>query len=529
MLRKTIATLLALVLCAGMLTACGKAQTAEGPEGEAPAVEAPAEEGPGPGPETEAADIDAIEVDETKKTGVSLDSIPELANKEPIHIMVEASGSGDTIVGFLEKFSEKTGVPVTHEKIAMASAYSKQLLELQSGSGAYDAIMVETTWTNEWKDYLVPIGEMAKEYDPGGEASLDEDLANYDPGLLRCATTSEGQLMGLPYYSYPLLQYIRGDVWTHPEEMANFKEKYGYDLAPATDWQQVTDQAEFFTRKKGDTLKGEVLEKDIYGTGQMGGRFTHVQDEIEARLWGQGGNFATPTRDASGKITEWVYTKKDRELLTKACEEYVRDMAFSHPDSGNAFWDHTGPWFADGDIMFMYGQYNGLWSWMVTALEEQVPGGTVLAAPVPGMRPYTGGFFFGAVKESKNLEAVYWLSRYLTSYEAQYQMPQAGGWPISRFDVLRDAKENLDEASYHEAFGYGEVQMETAAAQLDDINDYIHFNSAAAGKLYDIMTDLFHENANGIKTPEQVADEWGSKFVEIQNQYDSAVPARIEE
>ena len=459
--------------------------------------------------------------------GFGLNDIPEIKNKAPIHIMMEASGSGETFAGFLEKFTAKTGVPVTYELIAMASAYAKQLNELQARTGAYDAVMVETTWTNEWKNFLVPLGDLAEQYDPQGRAGLEADLKNYDAGLLRCATTSDGELMGLPYYSYPLIQYYREDVWKNQIEKDAFQAKYGYPLDYATNWEQVRDQAEFFTRKKGDTLKGEVLTHDIYGTAQMAGRFTHVQDEIATRIWGVGGNFATPKRDADGKITEWVFTKKDREIMIKACADYVRDMAFCPPGCENAFWDFTGTQFGAGNVMMMYAQYNGLWTWMVTDVAKNVPGGTVVGVPVPGIRPYTGGFYFGNVKESKNLEAVYWLTRYLTSYEAQYDMPLAGGWPISRTDVFKDAKANVDPDKYHEALGYGEAQMITAQEQFADINDYIHFNSDAAGKLYDVMTDVFHENAIGMRTPEETADVWGRRFVEVQNAYGS-VPASME-
>jgi len=69
--------------------------------------------------------------------------------------------------------------------------------------------------------------------------------------------------------NHPL--FYRKDLFTHPEERAAFKAKYGYDL-PQTyedwkkvDWVQVRDFAEFFTRKKGEKLAGEVLEEDFYG------------------------------------------------------------------------------------------------------------------------------------------------------------------------------------------------------------------------------------------------------------------------
>jgi len=248
--------------------------------------------------------------DVAAQKGFGLDSIPEIKNKAPIHIMVEASGSGDTIVAFIQKFAAKTGVPVTFEMIVMSSAYAKQLNELQSYTGAYDMVMVETSWTNEWADYLIDIGSAAEQYDPQGRAGLEADLVNYDPGLLRCASTADGVLMGLTYYSYPCFQFIRKDVFENEIEKENFKAKYHYDLAPAKTWDQIHDQGEFFTRKRGELLKGEVLEHDVYGLGMMAGQFPHVQDEMAARIWSLGGHFASPVRDASGKLTGFNFTKK---------------------------------------------------------------------------------------------------------------------------------------------------------------------------------------------------------------------------
>ena len=462
--------------------------------------------------------------------GFGLDSIPEIQNKAPIHIMVEASGSGDTIVAFIEKFVAKTGVPVTHEMIVMSSAYAKQLNELQARTGAYDLVMVETSWTNEWKDYLHDLGSAAEQYDPQGRAGLEADLVNYDPGLLRCATTTEGLLMGLPYYSYPLFQFIRKDVFDNEIEKENFKAKYGYDLAPAMSWDQIHDQGEFFTRKAGETLKGEVLGHDIYGLAMMGGRFPHVQDELAARLWSMGGRFASPVRDADGTLTGFSFTKRDQEIMLKAATDYVQDMQYSPPGTENAFWDFAGSQFAAGNAIIQPTQYNGLWTWMVTDLARNVPGGEVMAFPTPGLRPYTGGFFMGISKESKNLEAAYWLSRYIASYEAQYEMPFAGGWPVTRFDVIRDAMNdpNITPEQFHEALGYGVAQMVTAEFQFADIDDYVHFNSDAAGKLYDEMTNVFHENATGVRSPEETVRQWGAKLLETQNTY-GTLPATIEE
>ncbi|MEM2234579.1 MAG: extracellular solute-binding protein [Desulfurococcaceae archaeon] len=68
----------------------------------------------------------------------------------------------------------------------------------------------------------------------------------------------------------PLLHF-RKDLFTHPDERAAFRQKYGYDLPTSLeewmdiDWVQLRDIAEFFTRKKGETLAGKVLDEDFYG------------------------------------------------------------------------------------------------------------------------------------------------------------------------------------------------------------------------------------------------------------------------
>jgi hypothetical protein len=109
-------------------------------------------------------------------------------------------------------------------------------------------------------------------------------------------------------------------------------------------------------------------------------------------------------------------------------------------------------------------------------------------------------------------------------------MPFAGGWPVTRFDVIRDAKNDpsISPEKFHEALGYGEAQMITATFQLTDIDDYVHFNSDAAGKLYEEMTNIFHENAVGVRPPEETVKHWGAKMVETQNTY-GTLPATMEE
>jgi len=183
-----------------------------------------------------------------------LKDIPEIKNKKAIHVAL--ADLADICVPYLKKFTEKTGVEVTHEIIVFNALYAKEIMELQARTGAYDIVVTESSWTNEWKNYLYPIGDLSLKYDPKGLTGLQGYLAGFDPGMLRMASTRDGVLMGIPVQTYTMVMAYRKDVFEHPAEMANFKKIYGYDLAPAITWEQILNQAEFFTREKGNKLKG---------------------------------------------------------------------------------------------------------------------------------------------------------------------------------------------------------------------------------------------------------------------------------
>ena len=86
--------------------------------------------------------------------------------------------------------------------MVFATLYSKENIELQSGTGAYDVVVTETSWTNEWKDYLAPLEDLANKYDPVGAEGFKKYVSGQDAGILRMASTRDGSLVGAPYYTY---------------------------------------------------------------------------------------------------------------------------------------------------------------------------------------------------------------------------------------------------------------------------------------------------------------------------------------
>ncbi|GAB5467472.1 MAG: extracellular solute-binding protein [Rhodospirillales bacterium] len=446
--------------------------------------------------------------------GFTLADIPEIENKEPIHVALEAGGAADLIIPYLQKFSEATGVPVTSESMVFATIYSKEVVELQGGTGAYDVVVTETSWTNEWRDYLFPLNELAEAYDPEGVAGLRAVADGIDPGLLRMASTRDGVLVGIPYYTYTMISIYREDLFNDAGEQAAFKEKFGYDLAPATEWQQLLDQAQFFTRKSGETLRGETLDHDFYGVSMMAGRFPHVQDELAAMIWSKGAHWASPVRE-DGKLTGFTITDKDRETLEWAFTLYQELMKYAPPGSENAFWDFATAQFVEGNTAIIPLMYNGLWNW-ASSVANEVPGARAAAAPVVGSRPYTGAFHFAPSRDSGNPEAAYWLLKYIGSFATQKEMIE-GGWAGTNIDVLSEPDKTVE--TDYAAYGWIPPTLAQWEVQTPDVDDYLHFNSSAFGKIYEQMTIIGHENATGVTTPAESVEAWEKAFSRLQRKF----------
>lgn len=443
-----------------------------------------------------------------------LSDIPEIKNKNPINVALEAGGAADLIIPYLEKFSKATGIPVTNESMVFSTIYSKEVTELQGRTGAYDVVVTEASWTNEWKDYLYPLHELAAKYEPNGVAGLKKYLADHDAGMLRMASTRDGTLVGIPYYTYTQISIYRDDLFNHAGEKAAFKKKYGYALAPATSWKQLRDQGEFFTRKKGEKLKGEPLKKDFYGLSLMAGRFPHVQDELAAMLWSKGENWASPVREG-GKLKGFKITNDDKKALKWAFTYYRDLMQFAPPGTENAFWDFATAQFVEGNTAIIPLMYNGLWNW-ASDVKKEVPGAMAAAAPVVGKRPYTGGFHFAPARDTDNPEGAYWLLKYIGSYVTQKQMIE-GGWAGTNRSVLSASGMTIKDK--YKEYGWIQPTLEQWAAQEKDLDNYLHFNSSAFGKMYEQLTIIGHENATGVKTPEQSVKAWEKSFKRLQRKF----------
>ena len=334
-----------------------------------------------------------------------LKDIPEIKNKEPLTTVVETGQMWDKIMPYIEKFTEKTGVEVNVERVASPVVYSKENVELMGATGYYDVVYVETAWTTEWATYMHKLEDLAKQYDPWGTEGFWDDVEKHSPSILKCGQ-AYGDQMVLPFYTYHMSMFIRQDVFDDPTEKANFKAEYGYELKPATNHQELYDQGEFFTRKKGEKLMGETLDHDIFGLAMMAGAY-QINDELSCRIWGKNSDYVTVVRDDAGNVEEFVITDKNKRVLEETLQEYKDELKWASPGCLTANFDFVVAQMGEGRAIIQPHQFSNCFAWNVGILEDNVPGGRLGVYPTVGGQPYTGAWSVGVAKETENREAAY--------------------------------------------------------------------------------------------------------------------------
>ena len=159
-----------------------------------------------------------------------------------------------------KEFTEETGIEVVYETYEWSGFVEKIKLEFASPSGSYDILEYDALLSFALfpNDSLVPLEEFIEDPD-----LPDIDVDGFVGRLVDYYGTWQGKVVGVPRSAANRMYAYRKDLFEDPKEKADFKRKYGYELAFPKTWKQYRDVAEFFTRDTdGD---GEI---DLWGTGQ---------------------------------------------------------------------------------------------------------------------------------------------------------------------------------------------------------------------------------------------------------------------
>ena len=157
-----------------------------------------------------------------------------------------------------------------------------------------------------------------------------EELDKYVPGIIK-ASTIDGKLYMLPRAQFDVsaLYYLKSN-YTDDAKKKAFKEKYGYDLAPPTTWQQVKDQAIFFSNPP-----------NFYGT-EFAGKEEAINGRFYEMLVAEGGEYLDSkgrpafNSDAGVRALQWFVDLYKAKAVP--------------PGTPNYLWDDLGQGFASGTV-----------------------------------------------------------------------------------------------------------------------------------------------------------------------------------
>lgn len=485
--RKLVFLVSMLVALSLVFSACAQATPA--PTEEAPAVEQPAAEEP-------AAEEPAAEEPAAEEPATEEPAAAECTDdtRVPITWSTIAGFYTDAMDSLVKDFEATHCVKVTLVNIDNSQLYDKQVIEMVGETGAYDVVTLETAEKAEFAEngFILPMDDYIKE---NAEAVQYEDIA---PILADMTTQYKGHIYGLPYYTYTAGYFYRADLFEDPTEQAAFKEKYGYDLAVPTTWQQHRDIAEFFTRKAGENLKGQPLTKDFYGVGLMAGRFQEIQDELSAFVWAWGGDWLTD----EGKV--------DVETVTKALKWYVEELLpFAPPAALTSSYDGVINQMNDGQIAQTAGMFLDQWPNAVKT-EEMVPGAKMGNAVAPEGKSYIGGFLLAVTSDSKHPKEAMDFVAYIGGVEAQRKFASMGG-TTTRMSILTDP-EVTSEAN--RAFTGAFPTLVKVFEEMKDTRSNLFFTPFGA-KIYNTLGPMLQTAAAGEKTPEQAVIDLAAEVEKI--------------
>ncbi len=334
------------------------------------------------------------------------------------------------------EFEKRTGIKVEIEMYEHSEAVSKVMLDLNSKRGRYDFI-------------IQPHRELGKFVTNGHVVPVDAFMADpqlRDPDfkpedqlyqrLWKEISWYDGKDYGFPFTALTMYMWYRSDLLSDDHEKEGFKAKYGYDLAPAQNWQQYRDIAEWFTRP----------DQRLFGTALQGKRHEALWYEWLNFLYSFGGDML---ETKSGSECGPVVVNSPQAI---AATEYYKSLkAFSPPDTLNYFWDDVMALMQQGEVAQLI-----MWNDSTYAVAVDETASTVVGKMgfdlVPqgdgGKVAQVEGWTYLIPTESKNKEAAYLFVQWMMDYDQQLRQHLHGG-ASARPDVYASA--DVQKLSYSKA------------------------------------------------------------------------------
>jgi multiple sugar transport system substrate-binding protein len=255
-----------------------------------------------------------------------------------------------------------------------------------------------------------------------------EELDAFVPSTIKAATLND-KLVMLPRAQFDVSAlYYQKSLYNDEAKKKAFKEKYGYDLTPPDTWQQVSDQAAFFSNPP-----------DFYGT-QFAGKEEAINGRFYEMIVAEGGEYLDKdgrpafNSEAGVRALDWFVDLYKAKAVPVGTTNYL--------------WDDLGQGFASGTIAVNL-DWPGWATFFNDPKSSKVAGNVgvkVQPAGSSGKRTGWSGFHGFSVTEScAHKDAAASLVWFLTNEDSQKVEAAAGPLPtrsaVWEWDIAQAAND----------------------------------------------------------------------------------------
>jgi multiple sugar transport system substrate-binding protein len=237
---------------------------------------------------------------------------------------------------FDEQYKAPSGnaVKLDIDFIPWPDFYTRVNASLTSGEQKYNMSVSDSQWLGAFVEggYFKKVNEYI-DADP----ALKATMADLHPSFYAAYSTypyKSENIYGFPQFPDVLVNFVRKDVVCNEEEQAAFKAKFNAKLPCADeelddiDWDMFEKIGQFFMRKKGEKLAGQVLDDDFYGIAYQAGKgYDFSSMQINGFIWQYGGNIWDETQVPTGQAEGVVNSPE----AVKALDHYLRLINYMPP------------------------------------------------------------------------------------------------------------------------------------------------------------------------------------------------------
>ena len=330
----------------------------------------------------------------------------------------------------VNEYTEKTGVTVTVETTPWPDFQTKAFTEFNAKGDAYDMVVGDSQWLGA--------GSTGGHYVDLSDFFAKHKVADImAPATVKAYAKYDGKFWAIPVEGDATGWAYRKDWFEDPKEMAAFKSKYGYKLAPPKTWDQLRDIAEFFHRPDEKRYGIAIYTDNSYDALVMG---------FENALFSYGGDLGNyDTFEVQGIVNS------DKSVA--ALKRYAELYKFTPPNWGKVFFQEDNQAITEG-LAAMSMNYFAFFP----ALDNPAsnPHAKVTgyfanpAGPDGTQHAALGGQGISIVSYSKNKEASYKFLEWFIQEDVQRRWAELGGYTCHA--KVLESKEFRTATPYNEAF-----------------------------------------------------------------------------